>query len=154
MIERMDHRFNLNYEVPELAGQIPTCENIAAVIWQLLPNPRSITGGCIACAFGRRAGFVRRLLWRRQDAMKLENHTALCILVPPIVCIGSHLNEEENRRIYGKCTNPYGHGHNYVIEVTVAGPVDPATGHEPLPIWPISIPLNKARCLSRSIICT
>ena len=31
----MDHRF-LNYEVPELSGQIPTCENIAAVIWQLL----------------------------------------------------------------------------------------------------------------------
>jgi 6-pyruvoyltetrahydropterin/6-carboxytetrahydropterin synthase len=34
-MERMDHRF-LNYEVPELAGQIPTCENVAAVIWRLL----------------------------------------------------------------------------------------------------------------------
>ncbi|HEY6385620.1 MAG TPA: 6-carboxytetrahydropterin synthase, partial [Candidatus Acidoferrum sp.] len=33
--DRMDHRF-LNYEVPELSGQIPTCENIARVIWQLL----------------------------------------------------------------------------------------------------------------------
>ena len=33
--DRMDHRF-LNYEVPELAGQIPTCENIATVIWRLL----------------------------------------------------------------------------------------------------------------------
>jgi 6-pyruvoyltetrahydropterin/6-carboxytetrahydropterin synthase len=31
----MDHRF-LNYEVPELANQIPTCENIALVIWNLL----------------------------------------------------------------------------------------------------------------------
>jgi 6-pyruvoyltetrahydropterin/6-carboxytetrahydropterin synthase len=31
----MDHRF-LNYEVAELSGQIPTCENIAKVIWQLL----------------------------------------------------------------------------------------------------------------------
>lgn len=38
------------------------------------------------------------------------------------------LGEEENRRIYGKCNNPYGHGHNYVLEVTVSGPVDPATG--------------------------
>ena len=38
IIDRMDHRF-LNYEVPELAGQIPTCENMAAVIWKLLePN--------------------------------------------------------------------------------------------------------------------
>ena len=35
IMERMDHRF-LNYEVPELAGQIPTCENIAALIWKLL----------------------------------------------------------------------------------------------------------------------
>jgi 6-pyruvoyltetrahydropterin/6-carboxytetrahydropterin synthase len=38
------------------------------------------------------------------------------------------LSEEENRRVYGKCNNPYGHGHNYVIEVAVSGPVDPSTG--------------------------
>jgi 6-pyruvoyltetrahydropterin/6-carboxytetrahydropterin synthase len=38
------------------------------------------------------------------------------------------LSEEENQRIYGKCNNPYGHGHNYVIEVTLTGPVDRATG--------------------------
>ncbi len=38
------------------------------------------------------------------------------------------LSEEENRRIYGKCNNPYGHGHNYSLEVTVAGPVSAATG--------------------------
>jgi 6-pyruvoyltetrahydropterin/6-carboxytetrahydropterin synthase len=30
--------------------------------------------------------------------------------------------------VYGKCNNPHGHGHNYVVEVTVAGLVDPATG--------------------------
>jgi 6-pyruvoyltetrahydropterin/6-carboxytetrahydropterin synthase len=35
---------------------------------------------------------------------------------------------EENRRIFGKCNNPHGHGHNYTVEVTVAGEVDPATG--------------------------
>jgi 6-pyruvoyltetrahydropterin/6-carboxytetrahydropterin synthase len=35
---------------------------------------------------------------------------------------------EENRRVYGKCNNPNGHGHNYLLEVTVAGPIDPATG--------------------------
>ena len=39
-----------------------------------------------------------------------------------------HLSEQENQRIYGKCNNPYGHGHNYVAEVTVTGPIDPATG--------------------------
>lgn len=38
------------------------------------------------------------------------------------------LNEEENQRMYGKCNNPYGHGHNYALEVTVTGPVDASTG--------------------------
>jgi 6-pyruvoyltetrahydropterin/6-carboxytetrahydropterin synthase len=40
----------------------------------------------------------------------------------------SHLSEEENSRVFGKCNNPYGHGHNYVVEVSVSGDVDPATG--------------------------
>jgi len=38
------------------------------------------------------------------------------------------LSPEENLRIFGKCNNPHGHGHNYTLEVTVAGEVDPATG--------------------------
>jgi 6-pyruvoyltetrahydropterin/6-carboxytetrahydropterin synthase len=38
------------------------------------------------------------------------------------------LSEAENEHAYGKCNNPYGHGHNYVVEVTFSGPVDPATG--------------------------
>jgi 6-pyruvoyltetrahydropterin/6-carboxytetrahydropterin synthase len=38
------------------------------------------------------------------------------------------LSEEENCRIFGKCANPYGHGHNYVVEVIVSGAVDSATG--------------------------
>jgi 6-pyruvoyltetrahydropterin/6-carboxytetrahydropterin synthase len=38
------------------------------------------------------------------------------------------LSAEENRAAFGKCNNPYGHGHNYRIEVTVGGQVDPATG--------------------------
>jgi 6-pyruvoyltetrahydropterin/6-carboxytetrahydropterin synthase len=37
-------------------------------------------------------------------------------------------SDEENRRLYGKCNSPYGHGHNYVVEVTLTGPVDPQTG--------------------------
>src|SRR5579871_6476740 len=38
------------------------------------------------------------------------------------------MSDEENRRTYGKCNNPYGHGHNYFVEVTVSAQVDPATG--------------------------
>src|SRR5262249_19643993 len=35
---------------------------------------------------------------------------------------------EENRAAYGKCNNPHGHGHNYALEVTVSGQVEPSTG--------------------------
>lgn len=34
------------------------------------------------------------------------------------------LSELENRKLYGKCNNPYGHGHNYVVEVSARGPLD------------------------------
>ena len=38
------------------------------------------------------------------------------------------MSGEENLVTYGKCNNPYGHGHNYTLEVTVAGEPDPVTG--------------------------
>lgn len=38
------------------------------------------------------------------------------------------MSAEENRRVYGKCNNPNGHGHNYLLEVTVAGTINAATG--------------------------
>jgi len=38
------------------------------------------------------------------------------------------LSPDQNRATYGKCNNPFGHGHNYFIEVTVSGQVDPPTG--------------------------
>jgi 6-pyruvoyltetrahydropterin/6-carboxytetrahydropterin synthase len=37
--------------------------------------------------------------------------------------------DEKNMRVYGKCANPNGHGHNYILEVTVAGETDPAIGY-------------------------
>jgi 6-pyruvoyltetrahydropterin/6-carboxytetrahydropterin synthase len=38
------------------------------------------------------------------------------------------MSADENRATYGKCNNPHGHGHNYGLEVTVSGQVDPSTG--------------------------
>jgi 6-pyruvoyltetrahydropterin/6-carboxytetrahydropterin synthase len=43
--------------------------------------------------------------------------------------------EEQNETLYGKCNNPYGHGHDYELEVTVAGPIDADSGLVcPLPV--------------------
>ncbi|CAG5911494.1 unnamed protein product [Menidia menidia] len=39
-----------------------------------------------------------------------------------------HLSDEENKKVFGKCNNPNGHGHNYKVEVTVRGKIDGKTG--------------------------
>jgi 6-pyruvoyltetrahydropterin/6-carboxytetrahydropterin synthase len=39
------------------------------------------------------------------------------------------LSEEENQKLFGKCNNPNWHGHNYTLEVSVKGPIDPKTGY-------------------------
>jgi len=44
------------------------------------------------------------------------------------VCRDPELSEEENRRLFGAAANPHGHGHNYVLEVSVEGTPDSVTG--------------------------
>ncbi len=51
------------------------------------------------------------------------------------------LGERENRELYGKCNNPFGHGHDYVLEVGVSGPVDEESG--------TAVDLNKLDSLVR-----
>ena len=41
----------------------------------------------------------------------------------------SALSDEENTLLFGKCNNPNGHGHNYTLDVSVRGPIDPRTGY-------------------------
>src|SRR5260370_26295657 len=58
----------------------------------------------------------------------------MVLLTRKIEFAASHLyhnpdfSPEENRRIFGKCNSQHGHGHNYTLEVTVAGEPDPVTG--------------------------
>ena len=44
------------------------------------------------------------------------------------VCRNPELSEQENLRLFGMAANPHGHGHNYVLEVSVEGQPDPVTG--------------------------
>jgi len=44
------------------------------------------------------------------------------------VCANPALSDDENRRLFGDAANPYGHGHNYVVEVTLDGDPDPVNG--------------------------
>ncbi|MBK9167746.1 MAG: 6-carboxytetrahydropterin synthase [Bryobacterales bacterium] len=54
------------------------------------------------------------------------------------------LTDEDNSRIFGKCNNPFGHGHNYVLEVSVRGPVDRQTG--------VAIPLGELDGLVKTVV--
>jgi 6-pyruvoyltetrahydropterin/6-carboxytetrahydropterin synthase len=135
IIEPFDHR-HLNKEVHEFQALVPTTENLAVVSWRrLAPHIKGTarlfrvriyeTADIFADYYGadERSGddpgddakahseFNRR--YRFSASHRLHNPA---------------LSEEENRRTYGKCNNPYGHGHNYVIEVTLSGALDAQTG--------------------------
>jgi 6-pyruvoyltetrahydropterin/6-carboxytetrahydropterin synthase len=61
------------------------------------------------------------------DGVKIELGRRYCFAASHRLH-SKNLSAEENSRVYGKCNNPYGHGHNYVVEISLSGPVDPATG--------------------------
>ena len=52
------------------------------------------------------------------------------------------LSKADNDRVFGKCSNPNGHGHNYEFEVTVSGPIDPRTGQIVENVWALPRPLT------------
>jgi 6-pyruvoyltetrahydropterin/6-carboxytetrahydropterin synthase len=129
VVESYDHRF-LNYEVPPFDRVVPTAENIAGDIWSRL-DPH-LSGG------GKRLHAVR--VYETPDLfVDYFGEDAEAAGGGPRVTrryqfAASHrldapqLSSDENRRLYGKCNNPYGHGHNYVLEVSSRGPVDQRTG--------------------------
>ena len=98
---------------------MPTTENIARDIWRRLePRLSEARNGSLHAIrvyetpdlyvdyFGETAVF--RVTRRYEFAASHRLHSV-------------ELSEEENRQLYGKCNNPYGHGHNYVVEVSVRG---------------------------------
>lgn len=54
------------------------------------------------------------------------------------------LSEGENREVYGKCNNPYGHGHDYTLDVSVTGALDPVRGR--------LVPLDRLDQLVRQVV--
>ena len=56
----------------------------------------------------------------------------------------NQLSDQENDLVYGKCNNPYGHGHDYVLEVIIAGEADPVTG--------LVVPLQRLDAYVRRVV--
>ncbi|MCX7688879.1 MAG: 6-carboxytetrahydropterin synthase [Fimbriimonadales bacterium] len=127
---QFDHRC-INLEHPAFRNQLPTTENLAVYLYHDL-----------------RAGLnapVESVSVHESETLASEyageQTTDTDGIVRPVVSMtrvytfsaahrlyNPQLSEEENRAIYGKCANPYGHGHDYRLEITIKGVPDPRTG--------------------------
>jgi 6-pyruvoyltetrahydropterin/6-carboxytetrahydropterin synthase len=110
----------LNDTWPEFQTTLPTTENISRIIWQRLAPHLPLVNVRL---------FEHPELWTDYQGNNMEatltvktHFSAAHRLAIP------SLSFEENQEIYGKCARPNGHGHNYHLEVTVAGEIDARTG--------------------------
>lgn len=117
--DQLDNAY-LNEVWDEFRQTLPTTENIARVIWQRLEPFFPLVNIRL---------FEHPQLWADYQGKDMEasltvgtHFSAAHRLALP------HLSDEENYQIYGKCARPNGHGHNYHLEVTVTGEIDPRTG--------------------------
>lgn len=113
----LDHR-NLNLEVPALARQPITTECLARLVyvflWPHLPvtRVRLYEMPHFFAEYDGERGYL---------GLERTFSAAHCLRV-------ASLSDTENRRVFGKCSNPNGHGHRYTVQATVASPIDARTG--------------------------
>ena len=121
---QLDFRF-LNEAWPEFdvsssEGCLPTTEALVRTIWHRLRSHLPIT----ALRLYEQPGLWADYLGDSMDAF-------LTIRTPFAAAhrlARPELSQEENEQIYGKCARPHGHGHNYLVDITVRGAIDPRTG--------------------------
>jgi 6-pyruvoyltetrahydropterin/6-carboxytetrahydropterin synthase len=116
---QLDYSY-LNDVWPEFKETLPTTENIARIIWQKLAPYLPLVNIQL---------FEHPNLWADYQGEKMKatltvksHFSAAHRLALP------ELTLEQNSEIYGKCARVHGHGHNYHLEVSVAGKIDPRTG--------------------------
>lgn len=116
---QLDYAY-LNDVWPEFKQTLPTTENIARLIWQRLSPHLPLVNIQL---------FEHPELWADYQGNDMEatltvktHFSAAHRLALP------QLSLEENTEIYGKCARTHGHGHNYHLEVSVAGEINPRTG--------------------------
>lgn len=119
VVGELDHKF-LNQDVAFFAAHNPTCEWVGAYLFERLGRTVATErvelhedSSTFVEYFGEEAAMTLTRRFSFSAAHRLESRG---------------LSSEENMRIFGKCNNPYGHGHNYELEVTVEGRPDPVTG--------------------------
>jgi 6-pyruvoyltetrahydropterin/6-carboxytetrahydropterin synthase len=119
--EKLDGKF-LNKENEYFIKNIPTTENIVTYIWNCLD------GQIDHCQLHKIRLYENDFLYSEKEASSMVRLTRKYHFCTAHRLHSEHLSNEENIALFGKCNNPYGHGHNYYLEVTVSGAPDPITG--------------------------
>ena len=122
VVDVFDQR-SINDEVPAFVGQVPCVENLLIYFGEAL---QPLPGGVELTGLKLEETPLFYGEWSREEPMLSVTRTyefaaAHRLDVPALA-------RDENIRLFGKCNNPNGHGHNYVLEVTVKGEPDPVTG--------------------------
>ncbi len=122
--DQLDYRF-LNECWPEFdlsrpEGCLPTTEALCQAIWRRLAPHLPLVG----LRLHEQPTLWADVVGNAMEAfLSIRTHFAAAHrLARP------ELSQAENEAIYGKCARPHGHGHNYLLDVTVRGPIDPRTG--------------------------
>lgn len=122
ILEEFDHK-HLNLDTPYFRDRVPTTENIAVVLWNILAarpeigrleKIRLFEDEDLSAEFAgtdNQAGLTKRYHFAAAHRLHCRE-----------------LSEEQNRRWFGKCHSAGSHGHSYGLSVTVQGPIDPTTG--------------------------
>lgn len=116
---QLDYSY-LNDVWPEFQQTLPTTEQIARVIWQRLSPYLPLV---------RIQLYEHPQLWADYLGNGMEAYLTISTHFSAAHRLARpDFSDDENYEIYGKCARPHGHGHNYHLEVTVKGEVDPRTG--------------------------
>lgn len=119
--EELDGKF-LNHELAYFKRHNPTTEHLVKYIWNAV-DP--LFDDCKLHRIELHENHYLSSEKEEGDIMRLSRKYHFCSAHR---LHSVHLTEEENLQIFGKCNNPYGHGHNYYLLVTVEGEPDPLTG--------------------------
>lgn len=122
VLEEFDHK-HLNEDTPYFRDKQPTTENIVRVLWSLiaprLPAPAQLA---------KLRLYEMSDLWADYAGEDHASFVRAYTFSAAHRLHASTLSDAENQAMYGKCNNPNGHGHNYKLEVSATGPIDPQTG--------------------------
>ncbi|MCS7245284.1 MAG: 6-carboxytetrahydropterin synthase [candidate division WOR-3 bacterium] len=113
-----DHK-NLNLDNPFFKNRLPTTENIALSFWHFLSEKLNLykilvyEGDEIFSEYKGEKNMLFGRVYKFSAGHRLYNE---------------NLSDEENNKLYGKCANKNGHGHDYKLEIYIEGKVDKETG--------------------------